>query len=285
MDTNLDVVAVLDAGVQLGGQAPKDPASRSGFEVFPYVVVPRGAELKSLAGQYVRELPRRRTGLVALGDAASFCRYVTAFKLTETLVFADPDTNVLTAIFDYHEAGPSGAPRWGGHRATLTLRHTTAWTNWTQTDGKKVSQLEFAEFIENNLMDIADPDGATILQISRSLEATKTVGFASGLRLSSGETQLTYTEKIDATSGVDTKRMTIPERFVIGVVPFDGGTEKYRVEARLRYRIGGGGALTLGVDLLRPDLVEDDAFNQTLQAIKTAIGVDILVGAAPAPIG
>jgi uncharacterized protein YfdQ (DUF2303 family) len=281
LETN--VGAAVEAGILIGGAAPQVLTDRNGYEAFPYVLVPKNAELKSLAGQFERTFPKRRAAAVKLSDAPSFIAYVNAFKLPETRVFADPATNVVTAILDYHVAGESeaNAARWGAHRVSLTLQHTEAWKRWTLQDGQKVDQLTFAEFIENNLRDIAEPDGSTILGVSRSLEATKEVGFKSGLRLSDGQTQLVYNERIEATAQVNQQQMAIPEKFVLGIVPFEGGTEAYSVTARLRYRIANGGKLSIGYDLLRPDLIVEDARKQTLSAIGEQIGLTILRGTAP----
>jgi len=281
---NID--AAIRAGIAIGGAEPKTPypdaaSIPEGVEEVPFVIVPQGHQVQSLAAQVLREFPRRRTATVSLGDAASFIEYVTAFKLPETRIFADPKSDVLTAIFDYHQAGAEGQPRWGAHRATLTLAHTEAWTRWTAMDGKKVDQLEFAEFVEDNLMDIADPDGSTILQVSRSLEATKNIGFKSALRLDNGQSQLSYVEQIDGSAQVDNRSVQIPEKFIVAVIPFDGGELQYRLEARLRYRIAQGGKLSIGFDLLRPDLIEDDAFKKTLATIGEKVGLPILRGTAP----
>lgn|SRR3990167_1909884 len=283
-ETTGNIDTAIKAGITIAGAGPQVPTPSEGTEAIPYVIVPSGATVQSLAAQYVRELPRRRSGAVSLADAASFIAYVSAFKLSETRIFANPADNIVTAVFDYHQPGEDGQPRWGAHRATLTMAFTEAWTRWTDQDGKKVDQLVFAEFIENNLQDIADPDGSTILQVSRSLEATKEVGFKSATRLSDGQTQFAYNEVLAATAQVDERRMEIPERFVLGIIPFDGDTELYRLTARLRYRIANGGKLTIGYDLLRPDLVEEDARKKTLETIGAAIGLPILRGIAPAPL-
>lgn len=281
--TNGNVEAAVRAGIALDCTKPQLPTNGplDSVEGIPFVMVPQGFTFQSLEGQLLRALPRRRRATVSLGDAASFIEYVNAFKLPESRIFANPADNVLTAIFDYHEGGDTGQPRWGQHRATLTLSHTEAWDRWLEHDGKKRDQLEFAEFIEDHLKDIADPDGSTILQVSRTLEATKQVGFKSGIRLSNGESQLLYTENIQGSSQVDNKTVDIPEKFIVGIVPYDGGTEQYRLEARLRYRIAQGGKLTIGYDLLRPDLIEEDAFKKTLAAIGEQVGLSILRGVAP----
>ena len=98
----------------------------------------------------------------------------------------------MTAVIDYHFEEPA----WCRHRATLAFRPTPEWTTWTGLSGRHLSQVDFAAFIEDNLPDIADPAGADILDVTRSLEAKKSVEFRSSIRLQDGSSQLTYDETV-----------------------------------------------------------------------------------------
>ena len=70
----------------------------------------------------------------------------------------------------------------------------------------------------------------------------------------------------------------MPEVFALGVPVFENG-DRYRVEARLRYRIADGGKLTLWYDLLRPHKILEDAMRFQWKAIEAALGVTVLNGA------
>lgn len=275
------VADALSAGIVIGRRDPIQPAVQPDERSYPVVLVPEGFKVESLRPFIERDVPDRRRANVSLFDAASFGAYVNAFKSKETRIFADVKTSTIVAIFDYHQEGESGAARWAQNRASLTLRKTPEWERWVGMHGQRVAQLAFAEFIEDQLPDIADPDGTTILQVSRSLHATKTTNFVSDVRLDNGQTQLTFHETIAGSAQVNAQKVDIPSEFTLGIAPYEGA-DKYQVRARLRYRVGDGARLTIGVDLVRHDVVLRDAFLETLNKITSETSLPILRGAAPA---
>lgn len=114
-----------------------------------------------------------------------------------------------------------------------------------------------------------------MLEISRSLEAKKKVNFASGLRLSNGQNELTYDEQISGTAAKG--KLNVPELFTIGIPVLEGGI-KYAVEARLRYRIADGGRLTMWFELVRPHKIVEDAVLAVWKEIEDKTGLMIFNG-------
>ena len=114
-----------------------------------------------------------------------------------------------------------------------------------------------------------------MLEVSRTLEAKKKVNFASGIRLANGEVQFTYEEQIQGTAAKG--QIKVPETFVLGIPVFHGGP-RYHVEARLRYRIADGGAMTMWYDLLRPHKIIEHAALEVWKEIETETGESILHG-------
>jgi uncharacterized protein YfdQ (DUF2303 family) len=145
---------------------------------------------------------------------------------------------------------------------------------WVTANGKRVDQVAFAAFLEDNLPDIAQPPGAQLLELARSLEVKRNVNFASSVRLDNGQTQLTYEEDVKGTAAKGT--IEIPERFILGLAPFEG-CAKYRLEARLRYRMAEG-KLAMWFDLFRPEEVLRDAFNAVRKQIVDGTAIEPLVG-------
>ncbi len=235
-----------------------------------YAVVPEGAALHSLEG-YLPAPSRIRT-TIGFYEAASFCRYVLDFKDAWSRIFADQAGLSLCAYLDYHAA--STGPRWGSHIATLGLRLTEAWKKWISANGKRMDQVTFASFLEDNLVDIAAPDGATLLEMAKNLEVKKAAAFTSAIRLDNGEHQFGYVEDIQGTGQKGT--ITIPGSFVLGIAPVEG-VEPYRVDARLRYRMQDG-KLAIWFDLLRPDDYLRDAFKSVVEFVKTQTQLDVLLG-------
>lgn len=217
-----------------------------------------------------RDHPRRKTGHVQLRTAQSLVQYVDKHAMAETELYADVDTGKVVAVINAHggseedtNPGPAG---WGDHRATLTVKRTPAWQAWANRNGAWMSQLDFAEHLEDRLVDIVKPTGADMLELAQTFQANRSVAFKSSKRLTNGETQLEYREEIDATAG-KIGQIAIPDRFTLALIPFEGG-DAIRVDARLRYRINGQ-QLMLSYVLDRPEEILALAFDGVLEHIET----------------
>lgn len=238
----------------------------------PIALLPEGVDLKDL--EHHLPAPVRIRQAVKVLDAKTFIDYVNRFANAASAVFCNgPEGRTFTAVLDYHQPDQ---PSWSSHKATYQCPTTVEWSNWRQGDRKKLSQAEFAEFIEENIKDIVQPEGnhaaptaADMLEISRTLEAKKNISFRQGVRLDNGQVQLTYNEQIDGRAG-ETGQLNIPEQFFIGIRPFLGG-EGFCITARFRYRIQEG-RLVMWFELVRPDKVLEEAYNAVRKQIADAIG-------------
>lgn len=257
------------------GQLIGDPKTATVNGV-PFAVIPQDAKVEDLSkflyNQYA-ERPHRKIANVKVLDAASFIEYWAQFSDDNSRAFADETKSSVLGILDYH-AAHEGNPRWGQHRVQLDLRHSEEWTRWVGNDGKKLDQVSFAEFIEDNTPDIAQPPAAAMLEITRTLQVKKDVQFESDVRLNNGQTQLKFKEEIRGTWGIG--MMEIPESFQVSI-PVYVGSPRVPITARLRYRLSQG-KLVIWYDLLRTEQIERDAFMATLAQIKGGIGVTVING-------
>lgn len=244
-------------------------AKVEGFDT-EFAVVHDGYSLHDLQ-EYMSQ-PRRLKAAKTLHTEESFCRYVTLYKTAATLIMADVDQTRFLATLDYH--GSSTEASHCDHTAVYSCPLSDEWKLWTGSDGTKFSQADFARFLEENLVDIVEPDGATIYEITRTLEAKKKVEFKSGVRLESGSVQLQYNEDVEAKGKGS---LEIPATFKIGLPVFQGG-ERYELDAFLRYRIGDSGGLTFHYDLHRPHRVLEDAFARIATAINEAVSIEPMFG-------
>jgi uncharacterized protein YfdQ (DUF2303 family) len=247
---------------------------RQAHDGIPFVLRDATVVRESVEDLLLHPLLKRAT--VAIRDAASFIAYVKAFAEGSTLIFANLGDRTVTAIMDYHE--PTGPARWGRHRAQLTCLLTEDWKRWIAANKKSMSQIDFAQFLEDNVPNIAEPAGGTVVEIARTLEAKKAVNFSSSIRLDNGEHQLLYEETMTGTAQKGT--VLIPSTFTLGIEPFEGAG-LYRLDARFRYRIDSG-AVKMWVDLVRPEAVIEDAFKRTRQQIAEGLDpIQVLAAAAP----
>lgn len=182
-------------------------------------------------------------------------------------------------MIDYHEA--TGAAHWGKHRVTLACAPTEDWTAWSAANGKHLSQVDFARFIEDHIPNIAMPAGNELLLMATTLEAKKNVQFRSSTRLANGEHQFRYEETVEGQAGSQQGTIQIPNEFVLGLEPFQGVGLK-RLDARFRYRINQS-ELKLWFELVRPAEVLEKAFADVVALIRAGVGdTQVLAGAAPA---
>lgn len=230
------------------------------------VVVPEGYEVQHLKPLAPKLHHVKQT--VAMLNQASFSAYLNRFKTPESQILADYRQPLIAAVVDYHTPGQPALPGYGEHRVTFQPPWSEEWARWRKIDNKPMEQADFAEFIEENYMDVAEPPSAELLDVVGSLQAKKNVEFHSGIRLQDGTTQLSYNEKIES-KGKGT--LKVPAEFSLGVPIFYGG-ERYKVRVLLRYRINEG-ALVFIAKINRREFVEQTAFNDIVAQVEAATGI------------
>ncbi len=225
-------------------------------------------------------LPAFKTGTVTVRDVASFKTYWEKHSDDASDVFADLKTAVITAVLDAHSRD---AAAWERHRLVLALTPLQAWQDWADKDRKMMAQLDFAEFVEDHLADIA-PEGpvqaADLLEMVQHFTAQRKVSYASSQRLDSGEIAFTYAEDT-ASSGGRKHVVEVPTAFTLAIRPFDDSPQATRVDVRLRHRVprDAGDPVRFGVFLDRPDQVWDAAVREVVAKVAEVAGRPVMIGA------
>lgn len=266
----LAVLAACNQPVRLVGQVP-------------VLLAPDGFAALNL--EKMLAAPTRKRGTTVLNDAASFVSVVNDQKNEATRLYSTINPPTFAAVFN-HVAAEAG---WGDHIASYNAPLAPEWKTWIGIDGKSMSQVDVAQFLEANLIDVTfidktaegakpdekgSPDGTTLLELCRTLEAKKKVDFKSSVRLGDGSTQFTYNEDVQGSAVNGT--MDIPEQFSIGVPVFENG-EKWRVDVRFRYRINEG-KLSIWFELVRPHKVIETAVKELRESIGKETGLIVLNG-------
>lgn len=260
---------IVDTALRSAEARELDPG-----KLYAFVTPGGGVQKIDLTGDEYKDKPSRKKGTTTVRDAESFLAYWDKHNDTHSEVYADNERLTVTAVLDANT--PEDA-RWGQHRLHLALRETTTWQQWMRWNGELMSQEDFAEFLEDHLPELLDPSAADMLEIAQSFQAAQKVDFQSATRLSSGQRQFQYVETATTKAG-QKGQLTVPETFVIGLVPFEG-SEGYRLTARLRYRIGQQG-LRLGYKLERPEDIRKTAFDDVLKTIAEQVDPPVMNGAS-----
>ena len=189
---------------------------------------------------------------------------------------ADPDTLQIVAVLNDHR---NSEPGWRDWRVQYRAELTPEAKRWLENNGasKAKDQTPFAEFLEDNIADIQEPDAQDLLTVATTIQATTGIEFKSGRRLQDGQVQLQYVENIDAKAGAN-GALTIPKTFTLGLRLFKNG-DGYRLTARLKYRLNGG-SVKFWYELDRPERALEDAFGGYVERLRAESDYLVVLGAA-----
>lgn len=221
-----------------------------------------------LRGDQYLDAPRLKKGLTVVRDADSFLAYWRKHHDGNSEVYADREAGRITAVLDAHEGAGAGA-RFGIHRVVLEVQHSPEFAAWAKSDGRSMSQVQFAEWVEDHRPDIRVPTAAELLELATTFQATTKATFRSATVLQSGQRALEYTEDMTASAGKG--KLTIPDSFKLGLPIYEGATVADEITARLRYRITNG-QLAMYYILDQLDQVVRAAFEGVVQDVAEGLG-------------
>jgi len=224
--------------------------------------------------KFIPEEPDRIRASVTHNSVTSFCDYLNRYKSDESTVFASvlEAPYEFTAILDYHG---KVAANWGTHIVKLVLTETDEWKTWMQSDKSSMNQAEVAIFIEDNLNDIVEPDGATMLELALNLSATQECGFKGKLNLQNGDVGLVVDQQTEAVALGKNGEIAIPKELSIKLSPFRG-LEQKTISARFRYNLRPP-KLTLGYQMIRPKELIDAMVGEAQDLIVSATELPVYV--------
>lgn len=244
------------------------PRTTPGPDGAPYTLLPPGWTCQELP----RDSNPPRPHLTAkLRDAASFVDYFNTHKGPESRIYASLQPARFLAVLDDIDSAADGKG-WRQFRADFTVPASREWGVWNGAHGKRMTQLEFAEFLQDNLPDVLVPDGAALLEMALRFEASQAGNFVAAQRLQDGSHDLQWKADNNASGTVK-----LPEQVTLRLPVFEN-TEPVDMQARLRYRLDSG-RLTIWFELVRPHKVMEAAFRSTWAFIKEACGEVIYLGA------
>lgn len=180
-------------------------------------------------------------------------------------LWADIDARKVTAILD----GMDGLRK---HTATLALKTSREWDEWMKIDGKLLPQVEFAQFIQDHISTIGEPAGALLVDICETLVGSADVQWKSQQLDRNGQRKFVYEEVVNGQAGAKGD-LSIPTELTLVLRPFQG-SEQLLITARFRFRLAGG-AVQLGVKLVEPERVLEDAFNQVVNEVQALVPVHV----------
>lgn len=220
-----DALAYLDAHLN-HFEAIKYDLSSSGL-----VAVPKDSKIESL--ESFQDAPNRIERQPSLSSCESFCDYVNRFKDETSSVYLDVRNGKFEAVLDHHE---SDKPSWSKHRARFVPCESLSWKAWSGIHKTKLNQIQLAEFIEENLDSISNPEPNVMLKAALDFQLNEAMVYSSKKSLDDGSSRLLF-EKNNVT-----KEVIFPHRITLTMSVH----ERERLETfkcRIRFTVDGNGAL------------------------------------------
>lgn len=249
-----------------------------------HIAVPKACDVRQVDTEFLLDNPRRTKATATFASPSSFVDYVARFAQPSTIVWCefDPQTYALqfVAVIDDHGAK---APGWRGHRAVFKPDMSREWKTWQASNGEAMSQVAFAEFLQDNQDDIVadeedkSPTSLQMLAMATDFIAQQENMLKSSVRLASGGVRLTYIEDADKET---TATMQVFERFTLGIPVFQG-LGGWKMKARLKYRVKQG-AVSFFYELVRPDRVHGAAAKTLIDEVRgSLISTPMYLGVCP----
>lgn len=266
----------------------------------PFVLMPTGPQVIDADefDQY-RTKPRFRHGTATLTAIISFIEHVNRFKSEDSVVFACDDRTKpsLTAVLDYHPKGATSDPAFRRHRSSFAFPLSDEWKAWHSKNGQKMNMVEFAEFLEDRLIDVEHPGDVSLtdemtqgfveklgglqklasptrlLELSQGLSINENSVITNVAKLQSGEGHVEFQSEHTDKSGM---AVDIPSMFILAIPVFKNDAF-YRVLARLRYRVVSG-SIVFWYELWRTDRVFDHAFDEACKKVNEETGLPVFFG-------
>lgn len=241
--------------------------------------------------------PLRRTGTAKVLTSGALIALVTRHKDSDSAIFATIEPAQIVGVIDYHmvqqEAGPAAftnRARFGKHRVQYDFPLTPQYEAWTGQDGEPLKQREFAEFIEENIVDLVSPSPveaayeklfhtkfgspAELMTLSRGLAIRVDTVVKEAHTLQSGEAEIQFSE--EHKPGVGGGKLIVPGLFVTSFPLFEG-EEPTRVVWRLRYRLNGGSLMWVFSAYRLDDVIRAKVL-QVVSAVAAGTGLPSYLG-------
>ena len=241
--------------------------------------------LKPIIDSY-RLAPEYRRGTSTALTLASFIDLTKRHADEDSAVFAQILTTEpkLLAVIDYHTT--DHLARFGTHRVSYSYPLSPEWRAWVGKNGEKMGQEAFAEWIEEHIVELGDPDEyedragiealfrtkigtpAEIFTLSKGMALNVESNVKDFRTLANGAVQVSYEEIHKDGAG---QPLVIPGLFLLRL-PFFVGGEIVTLIARLRYRKDGP-KLRWFYELWKWDVEFRRALLADVEAIKTETGL------------
>ena len=233
-------------------------------------------------------------GSTTLHNCKSFIDFVNRYKYETSAIFYDQDKQKITCIFD---CATKDATSFERHKADYAFPFSDELKEWKEHNGDVMTQIDFAFFIEKNVLDLADPDktaesealkeirlriGGHFAAVSKMVELSRGISIHSDERATvkydpnTGESTVDFSSEHTDAAG---EKVKVPNMFLI-VIPILKGGKSYQLPCRLRHRLKNG-QIIWWYEVIDLDKAIAAAIDEELNEIKDKIGLPVFYGDLP----
>lgn len=259
---NGDIAAAVKAGMNVGG------VKALTIEGIPYMAVPDGMELASFEGLLPQ--PKRIKVTREFEEPDSFYAYVDTFNDPRTRLFGNSDELKIIAILDDHQRDE---PAWAEHVAVLKLKLSPEWTEWENTCTKPLTQQDLADFLDDHMEQIAEPDSSDLLSDIRQIHITTNTRCESVQR-EGGD--IAFSFATETAGGTKTERGRIPHKLVLLIAPFRSWTQVQAV-VTLTYRLTSEKQLLFQMRMHQADALVLNSFTDVRKYVEGKLEAPVLI--------
>ena len=211
-------------------------------------ILPEGA--REISTEKFQSFPNRIRRWVRLETIKAMADYHKRFANEQTCCYVSRRSETIVMVIDEPSLEVAA---WEDHGARLPLENSQEWHAWRANDRRDLSQIEFAEFLEDHLEDLAS-HGDVVFDAVTAFQVKRDEKFKSAIDLGTGEIEFSYERHNQPTSPV-----SLPRKISLGIPIYDASAEALKFDVRLKYRQRDG-VLKFRYEIVRPERVIEEAF-------------------------
>lgn len=215
------------------------------------------------------EEPARRRGITRVRSVESLVKLENRYVQDQSITFTDLEKRTITTVIDFD--------CWKVDRISYSTDYHPDFKEWLRLNDQWMSQLQFAEMLQDLRHTIVEPRAADVMQIARTFTATRTANFESGVRTQNGDVQFSYVEETRANSA---SLVEIPETIILNLPIYRDSTNPVQVHLDFRYNAAKDG-LKLGFRIMNVDHLLEGAWDALVEQASEGLKSMIVEGPAP----
>ncbi|MBQ8465309.1 MAG: DUF2303 family protein [Alphaproteobacteria bacterium] len=261
------------------------------------IIAPEGMSVAH-AKQFIEKeqtAPEVLKGSTSLHNCNSFIEFVNRYKTENSALFYNQSEQKITCIFDCATKEKTSFEQ---HKASYAFPFSDELQEWQKHNASPMPQIEFAYFIEKNVLDLSEPpanDGETdalknirlrigghYAGVNRMVELSRGISIHNDERatikhdINTGEAVVDFSSEHTDMSG---NKVKVPNMFLI-VIPVLKGGKMYQLPCRLRYRLKEG-VIRWWYEVIDLDKAIEKAIDEELDTIKKDISLPVYYGDLP----